>query len=238
MRFWRGHRMMKSTERIKQLETRIAELEAREKELDRREKEVKKLERMIPPEAIKDWPPCYPIAHNNITKDIPSEKRTMVRIAYYLWLHTVICLVWNVVCIVAMWVSKGGSKWGGLFALALVYCLLGTPLAWSIWYKPLYKAGMRGKSRHYMNFLLSFGFHFLFCVLMVLGLSETASAGIIMMIDAFTENPTVGLFVLVAACAWGMNVCIGAFLWKYARDKWKREGLNDTQMAAVATAFV
>ncbi|KAL0327744.1 UNVERIFIED_CONTAM: Secretory carrier-associated membrane protein 4 [Sesamum angustifolium] len=49
----------------------------------------------------------------------------------------VLCLVFNVIAITVCWIRGGGVK---IFFLAIIYSLLGCPLSYVLWYRPLYRA--------------------------------------------------------------------------------------------------
>ncbi|KAF8379008.1 hypothetical protein HHK36_028435 [Tetracentron sinense] len=49
----------------------------------------------------------------------------------------VICLAFNILAVVVCWIKGGGVK---IFFLATIYALLGCPLSYVLWYRPLYRA--------------------------------------------------------------------------------------------------
>ncbi|RAL40357.1 hypothetical protein DM860_006427 [Cuscuta australis] len=111
-----------------------------EAELKRKEKEIKNredaLSRAGVPVNDKNWPPFFPIIHHDIANEIPAHSQRMQYLAFASWL---------------------GVK---IFFLAVIYALLGCPLSYVLWYRPLYNA-MRTDSA------LKFGWFFMFYMLHV-----------------------------------------------------------------------
>ncbi|KAG7015779.1 Secretory carrier-associated membrane protein 4, partial [Cucurbita argyrosperma subsp. argyrosperma] len=48
-----------------------------------------------------------------------------------------LCLVFNVIAITVCWIRGGGVT---IFLLAVIYAILGIPLSYVLWYRPLYRA--------------------------------------------------------------------------------------------------
>jgi hypothetical protein len=60
---------------------REGSLAEREKELQRREEELeRRTGQVINPMRVNNWPPCYPILHHDIQKDVPAGKRAVARL--------------------------------------------------------------------------------------------------------------------------------------------------------------
>ncbi|KAH0926613.1 hypothetical protein HID58_018869 [Brassica napus] len=58
-------------------------------------------------------------------------------LAFASWLGIVMCLVFNVIATMVCWIKGGGVK---IFFLATIYALMGCPLSYVVWYRPLYRA--------------------------------------------------------------------------------------------------
>ncbi|KAL7218502.1 hypothetical protein ACSBR2_011709 [Camellia fascicularis] len=117
------------------------ELAAWEADLKRREREIKRREDTVSsagvPSDDKNWPPCFPIIHHDIGNEIPVHAQKLQYLAFQSWLGIVLCLVFNVIAVIVCWIRGGGVK---IFFLAIIYALLGCPLSYVLWYRPLYRA--------------------------------------------------------------------------------------------------
>ncbi|KAF9685586.1 hypothetical protein SADUNF_Sadunf03G0070100 [Salix dunnii] len=49
----------------------------------------------------------------------------------------VLCLIFNLIAVTVCWIRGGGVK---IFFLATIYALMGCPLSYVLWYRPLYRA--------------------------------------------------------------------------------------------------
>ncbi|AQK45856.1 Secretory carrier-associated membrane protein 4 [Zea mays] len=140
--------------------SKVKELSSWESDLKRREADIKRREEALKnagvPMEEKNWPPFFPIIHHDIANEIPANVQKLQYLAFASWLGIVLCLSWNFVAVIVCWIKEGDSK---LFFLATIYALLGIPLSYLIWYRPLYRA-MR------TNSAFSFGWFFL-CYLMM-----------------------------------------------------------------------
>ncbi|KAL7243362.1 hypothetical protein ACSBR1_015705 [Camellia fascicularis] len=117
------------------------ELAAWEADLKRREREIKRRKDTVSsagvPSDDKNWPPCFPIIHHDIGNEIPVHAQKLQYLAFESWLGIVLCLVFNVIAMIVCWIRGGGVK---IFFLATIYALLGCPLSYVLWYRPLYRA--------------------------------------------------------------------------------------------------
>ncbi|CAK9153256.1 unnamed protein product [Ilex paraguariensis] len=117
------------------------ELAAWEADLKRREREIKRREDAVAtagvPSDDKNWPPFFPIIHHDIANEIPPNAQRLQYLAFASWLGIVLCLVFNIVAVIVCWIKGGGVK---IFFLATIYALLGCPLSYFLWYRPLYRA--------------------------------------------------------------------------------------------------
>ncbi|KAL7183122.1 hypothetical protein ACSBR1_041744 [Camellia fascicularis] len=102
------------------LKKKEKELVTWEADLKRREREIKRREDTVSsvgvPSDDKNWPPCFPIIHHDIGNEIPVHAQKLQYLAFASWL---------------------GVK---IFFLATIYALLGCPLSYVLWYRPLYRA--------------------------------------------------------------------------------------------------
>ncbi|KAK6782894.1 hypothetical protein RDI58_020690 [Solanum bulbocastanum] len=143
------------------------ELATWEADLQRRERDIKRREDAVAgagvPTDDRNWPPFFPIIHHDIANEIPAHSQRLQYLAFASWLETqileyyskkativmkdtevkvidfgiVFCLAFNVLAVTICWIKGGGVK---IFFLAVIYALMGCPLSYILWYRPLYNA--------------------------------------------------------------------------------------------------
>ncbi|KAJ4867775.1 Secretory carrier-associated membrane protein 4 [Raphanus sativus] len=96
----------------------------------------------------------FPIIHHDIANEIPVHAQ---KLQYLAFASIVLCLVFNVIAVIVCWIKGGGVK---IFFLATIYALLGCPILYLLWYRPLYRA-MRTDSA------LKFGWFFFFNLILI-----------------------------------------------------------------------
>ncbi|CAL9756179.1 unnamed protein product [Musa acuminata subsp. burmannicoides] len=120
---------------------REKELATWEENLKRREMDIKRREDALTRAGVtieeKNWPPFFPIIHHDIAKEIPVHAQRLQYLAFASWLGILLCLSWNVIAVIVCWIKGGGVK---IFFLSIIYALLGCPLSYVLWYRPLYRA--------------------------------------------------------------------------------------------------
>ncbi|KAG5516822.1 hypothetical protein RHGRI_037532 [Rhododendron griersonianum] len=123
------------------LKKKERELQAKEAELRKREQEIKRKEEAAARAGIvleeKNWPPFFPIIHHDIANEIPIHLQKLQYVAFTTYLGLVLCLLWNIVAVTAAWIKLGDVK---IWFLAIIYFVSGVPLAYYLWYRPLYRA--------------------------------------------------------------------------------------------------
>ncbi|GJN26552.1 hypothetical protein PR202_gb14490 [Eleusine coracana subsp. coracana] len=110
----------------------------------------------------KNWPPFFPIIHHDIANEIPANVQKLQYLAFASWLGIVLCLSWNFIAVIVCWIKEGDSK---LFFLAIIYALLGIPLSYLIWYRPLYRAMRTNSAFSFGWFFLCYLIHIGFCII-------------------------------------------------------------------------
>ncbi|KAM0935702.1 hypothetical protein DsansV1_C28g0205621 [Dioscorea sansibarensis] len=179
------------------------EIAAWEADLRRREEDIKRREDALTragvPADDKNWPPFFPIIHHDIAKEIPVHAQRLQYLAFASWLGIVLCLAFNVIAVTVCWIRGGGVK---IFFLSIIYALLGCPLSYVLWYRPLYRA-MRTDSA------FKFGWFFMFYLVTHIGFCIVAAiappivfhgkslTGILAAIDTFSDHVLVGIFYLI-----------------------------------------
>ncbi|GMP95331.1 hypothetical protein CsSME_00044416 [Camellia sinensis var. sinensis] len=179
------------------------ELAAWEEDLKRREREIKRREDTVasvgvPTDGDRNWPPFFPIIHHDISNEIPVHAQKLQYLAFASWLGIVLCLVFNVIAVTVNWIRGGDVK---IFFLATIYAILGCPLSYVLWYRPLYRAMRTDSALKFGWFFLFYSLHIVFCVFAAIAppivFHGQSLAGILAAIDVFSRHVLVGIFYLI-----------------------------------------
>ncbi|KAL7150513.1 hypothetical protein ABFS83_05G117500 [Erythranthe nasuta] len=178
------------------------ELAALEADLNRRETDIRRREEAVSGAVVRtdkrNWPPCFPIIHHDIAKEIPIHAQKLQYLAFLTWLGIVLCLVFNVVAITVCWIKGGGVK---IFFLAIIYAFIGCPLSYVLWYKPLYNAMRTDSALRFGWFFMFYLLHIAFCIFAAIAppviFRGKSLTGILAAIDIFSDSAFVGIFYLV-----------------------------------------
>ncbi|EYU29071.1 hypothetical protein ABFS82_05G114100 [Erythranthe guttata] len=178
------------------------ELAALEADLNRRETDIRRREEAVSGAVVRtdkrNWPPCFPIIHHDIAKEIPIHAQKLQYLAFLTWLGIVLCLVFNVVAITVCWIKGGGVK---IFFLAIIYAFIGCPLSYVLWYKPLYNAMRTDSALRFGWFFMFYLLHIAFCIFAAIAppviFRGKSLTGILAAIDVFSDSAFVGIFYLV-----------------------------------------
>ncbi|XP_044466192.1 secretory carrier-associated membrane protein 4-like [Mangifera indica] len=188
--------MNDSKKRERDLASWEADLKRREKEIKRREEAVAKAGDI--PTDDRNWPPFFPIIHHDISKEIPVHAQRLQYLAFASWLGIVLCLVFNVVAVIVCWIKGGGVK---IFFLATIYALLGCPLSYVLWYRPLYRAMRTDSALKFGWFFMFYMIHILFCIFAAIAppvvFHGKSLAGILAAIDVISDSVFAGIFYFV-----------------------------------------
>ncbi|KAL5099880.1 hypothetical protein RYX36_004207 [Vicia faba] len=177
---------------------RSQELAAWEADLKRKEKEIKRREDSVAKAGVpvddKNWPPFFPMIHHDIANEIPVHAQRLQYSAFASWLGIVLCLVFNVVAVTVCWIRGGGVK---IFFLAVIYALLGVPLSYVLWYRPLYRAMRTDSALKFSWFFMVYLLHIAFCIFAAIAppvvFHGQSLTGILAAIDVFSDHVLVGV---------------------------------------------
>ncbi|XP_043696192.1 secretory carrier-associated membrane protein 4 [Telopea speciosissima] len=182
--------------------TRAKELAAWDADLQRRERDIKRREDAVGRAGIptndRNWPPFFPIIHHDIANEIPIHAQRLQYLAFASWLGIVLCLVFNIVAVIVYWIKGGGVT---IFFLAIIYALLGCPLSYVLWYRPLYRGMRTDSALNFTGFFLFYLLHILFCIFAAIAppvvFRGESLAGILAAIDVFRVSVLAGIFYIV-----------------------------------------
>ncbi|KNC52551.1 secretory carrier-associated membrane protein 3 [Thecamonas trahens ATCC 50062] len=131
----------------------------------------------------------------------------MVRMTYIGWYILVLCYVMNWISLIAVMISNfdGAGNTAMSFGLACIMMIIGIPISFAGWYRPLYNGARTGKSSLFVWFFFAFSVHILLCCFWALGIPSTGSAGLIIALTAYgKDDPTSGTLCLFTGFAWGI----------------------------------
>ncbi|XP_057955904.1 secretory carrier-associated membrane protein 1-like [Malania oleifera] len=186
----------------KDLRAKEKELQAKEAELKKREQELKRREDAIASAGIvieeKNWPPFFPIIHQDIANEIPIHLQKLQYVAFMTLLGLVLCLLWNIIAVTTAWIKGEGPT---IWFLAIIYFISGVPCAHVLWYRPLYRAMRTDSALKFGWFFLFYMFHIGFCVLAAVAppiiFKGKSLTGILAAIELLSSNALVGIFYLI-----------------------------------------
>ncbi|XP_073309129.1 secretory carrier-associated membrane protein 1-like isoform X1 [Primulina huaijiensis] len=229
------------------LKKKEKELQAKEAELKRREQELKRKEDAIERSGVvieeKNWPPFFPIIHNDIANEIPIHLQKLQYVAFTSLLGLIGCLLWNVVAVTLAWVNGEGPT---IWFLAIIYFISAVPGAYVLWYRPLYRAMRTDSALKFGWFFLSYVFHIAFCIFAAVAppiiFKGKSLTGILPAIDLLSGNALVGIFYFVGFGFFCLESIISIWViqqvYMYFRGsgkaaEMKREAARSTMMAAL-----
>lgn len=231
----------------KDLRKKEKELQAKEAELKRREQELKKREDAATRAGIvleeKNWPPFFPIIHQDIANEIPVHLQRLQYVALSTFLGLIGCLLWNVIAVTVAWIKGEGPT---IWFLAVIYFISGVPGAYVLWYRPLYRAMRTDSALKFGWFFLSYGLHIIFCVFAAVAppiiFKGKSLTGILPAIDVLSNSAIVGIFYFIGFALFALESIISIWViqqvYMYFRGsgkeaEMKREAARRTMMAAI-----
>ncbi|CAN1783404.1 Secretory carrier-associated membrane protein 1, partial [Linum perenne] len=185
------------------------DLKAKEKELQAKEAELKKREDVLSYICHSfsaagivieenNFPPFFPLIHHDISNEIPIHLQKIQYVAFTTLLGIVLCLVWNVIAVALAWIKGEGPT---IFIFAVIYCVVGVPGAYVLWYRPLYRAMRTDSALKFGWFFLTYSFHISFCVLAAIAppiiFKGKSLTGVLPAIDLLATNAPVGVFYFI-----------------------------------------
>ncbi|KAF7119387.1 hypothetical protein RHSIM_Rhsim13G0175200 [Rhododendron simsii] len=146
----------------------------------------------------KNWPPFFPIIHHDIANEIPIHLQKLQYVAFTTYLGLVLCLLWNIVAVTAAWIKLGDVK---IWFLAIIYFVSGVPLAYLLWYRPLYRAFRSESAFKFTWFFLFYLLHVAFCTFAAVAppivFKGKSLTGILPAIDVISNHVIVGVFYFI-----------------------------------------
>lgn len=185
------------------LKKKEKQLQAKEAELRKREEEVKRKEEAAARAGIvieqKNWPPFLPIIHHDIANEIPIHLQRLQYVAFTTLLGLVLCLFWNVLAVTVAWIKKVDDV--RIWFVAVIYFISGVPLAYVLWYRPLYRAFRNESAIRFGWFFLFYMLHIAYCIFAAVAppifFRGKSLTGILPALDVISKSALAGIFYFV-----------------------------------------
>ena len=168
----------------------------------KREQEVKRKEEAAARAGItleeKNWPPFFPIIHHDIANEIPIHLQRLQYVAFTTFLGLFVCLLWNIIATTAAWIKGEGVK---IWFLSIIYFISGVPLAYVLWYRPLYRAFRTESAMKFGWFFLFYLLHLGFCIFAAVAppiiFKGKSLTGILPAVDMISKHALIGVFYFI-----------------------------------------
>ncbi|KAI8826960.1 scamp family-domain-containing protein [Fimicolochytrium jonesii] len=201
------------------------ELQRREAELKVREARLAEREKITGTFTPPNWPVCKPMVYHDIDKDIPAGGRWLVKRVYAGWWLAVIVYLANCIAAFSLLVTKV-STGGNMFGISLLILLVGTPVAFVFWYRPLYNGVRNGSSASFFVFWFNYGFHLGVAALLAVGIPGWGGVGVIITLQQFGKNVGVAVLCVIATVLMIFEVFYGLWQIKSANTYFKSSGMT------------
>lgn len=215
------------------IDPKLSDIEAREARLRQQEATLEALQ--------KNFPPCYPIARNHPSVEIPKKYQFTVRFAYLVYLGSNTTLFFNFIVMTTYWGSKcdaGGGNNATSFLVSFLYSAVTLFMGWR-WYKQLYHGCATNKTSQFICFFIAFFVHCLFFILGAVGVPQVAMAGFITMVSAFNDcGKALGFMALVSASLFVLTTLFSIMLIKRVHGEYRVAGIPAYDQQGMQDAMV
>jgi len=220
------------------LRKKEAELAAKEKNLREREKDLESRGGG----KKKNWPVCFPLLHHDIAGEIPEKSKRCVRTIYMAWWGLCWCLCYNFFAASVMLGYKDAGDRIASWFLAVIYMLLGVPLAFWSWYLRMYRAARDESTLGYIGFFICFLIHVGYCIWAAIAVPFSTErwsfAGWVTAMVAFDQDVFPGVVYIIGACFWTLESLLSLWCLKdsylFFRGK---GGVEQAKQEAAIEAF-
>uniref|UniRef100_M8CMD4 Secretory carrier-associated membrane protein n=1 Tax=Aegilops tauschii TaxID=37682 RepID=M8CMD4_AEGTA len=221
-----------------------SELSQWQADLKRREADIKRREEALKSAGVpmedKNWPPFFPIIHHDIANEIPANAQRLQYLAFASWLgnyahtHEIPVLRGSIAsCFASFGISLLSQSVGSegettksldflmladskLFFLATIYGMLGVPLSYLMWYRPLYRAMRTDSAFSFGWFFLCYMLHIGFCIIAAIAppivFRGKSLTGILAAIDTFSDHALVGILYFVGFALFSLETVVSIWV--------------------------
>ena len=229
-----------------QLDAYEREVHLLELSINNREQHIREARQTGGLEPAPNWPACYPIVHYDI-EDVSEQYRHFVHESLFAWIIMAVSFLLNWIgCLTLISVSDDaiGSP-GSKIALASLYFFVICPLALDLDAMSVYRAlsSSTVSTVAYLKIFLALAFTIAFEAMMVLGLDDSGSVGLISTIDLFSYGHTgVGVWGVIVTLVFGaaltFHIKLIAGLWKFYKGTEEGENMETNVRRSVAEFMV
>ncbi|KAI8922258.1 scamp family-domain-containing protein [Powellomyces hirtus] len=205
--------------------TRELELQRREADVAQREARLRDRERAVGTFNPPNWPKCRPMIYHDIEKEIPVRGRWLVKRIYLAWMLAVIVYLVNSIAAFSLLVT-GAASGGVTFGISLVILLVGTPVSFVFWYRPLYNGVRAESSASFFFFWFNYGAHLCVAVLLAVGIPGWGGAGVIITLAQFKVNVPSAIICLISSALLIFEVIFGTWQIKSASMYFRSRGMT------------
>ncbi|TPX67052.1 hypothetical protein SpCBS45565_g04006 [Spizellomyces sp. 'palustris'] len=214
---------------------RELDLEKREAEVRLKEAQIAEREKQLNAFQIPNWPKFRPMIYHDIEKDIPEGGRWLVKRVYWAWYLAVLVYFVNAIAAFSLLVTKGEAG-GATFGLALIIFLIGTPVSFVFWYRPLYNGVKQDSSISFFFFYFNYGFHLGVAALFAVGIPGWGGCGVILALSQLGKNVPSGVLCAISAGLFIFECVYGLWQIKNATVYFRSKGMSAQQARNQAVA--
>ncbi|KAJ3041942.1 Secretory carrier-associated membrane protein 2 [Rhizophlyctis rosea] len=208
------------TARELELERREAAVRMREEALTRREGDLQYL--------TPNWPKFRPMVYHDIDKEIPESGRWLVKRVYGAWWLALGTFIANCVAAFSCLVTKGENG-GAQFGVSLIVMLVGIPVSFVFWYRPLYMGVKLDRSLSFFFFFFNFACHLAVMAVFAVGVPGWGGSGVIVTIAQLGKNVGSGVLCAIAAGLLIFQCVYGLWQIKAVTAYYRSKGLSVDQ---------
>ncbi|KAJ3176842.1 hypothetical protein HDU87_004773 [Geranomyces variabilis] len=204
--------------------SREMELQRREADVAQREARLKDRERAVGTHDVPNWPKFKPMIYHDIEKEIPLRGRWLVKRVYMAWILAVIVYLVNCIAAFSLLVTNASSG-GVTFGISLLILLVGTPVSFVFWYRPLYNGVKGDSSSSFFFFWFNYGAHLGVAALLAVGIP----GGVILTLAQFKNNLPSAIICMISSALLIFEVFYGSWQIKSASVYFRSRGMSAEQ---------
>ncbi|KAJ3163469.1 Secretory carrier-associated membrane protein 5 [Geranomyces michiganensis] len=208
--------------------SREMDLQRREADVAQREARLKDRERAVGTHDVPNWPKFKPMIYHDIEKEIPLRGRWLVKRVYMAWMLAITSYIINAIACFSLLVTNASSG-GTTFGVSLLILLVGTPVSFVFWYRPLYNGVKNDSSAQFFFFWFNYGAHLGVAALLAVGIPGWGGAGVILTLAQFKNNVGSAILCIIASSLLIFQVVYGTWQIRSASVYFRSRGMSAQQ---------